>query len=416
MQHKLTNCILCNSDKLDKLIELNSTPLGDSFKKNKEDSLSLKKYDLTLMLCDKCKQIQLSTIVDPEDVYDEDYLYTTDISLGLSEHFNLSAKNIISRFKLISSDLVIEIGSNKGIMLKAFQKNNINVLGIEPAKYAVTQAIKMGVDTINDFFTTKVSDEIIANNKNVKVILANNVIANIPNLSEVFKSIEKLLIINDGVFIFETSYSKDVVDYQLVDTIYHEHISYLSLNAIENSLNQFGLRLFDAQYIDTKGGSIRGYVSVFNSSLHKKTNQLEKLLQEEKETKFYTKNDIFYQNLDSLKDSVKEYISFLTEIKHKVICYGASVGCTTMLYNCGLEDCDILLDDNKSKIDKYSPGLGIKVYNSDYIYDNNVKYIIVLAWRYIEQISKKHKSFLDNGGKFLVVELPTCKLVEYKNG
>lgn len=414
MEYKLTNCILCNNTKLIKLITFNSTPLGDSFKKNKNEAMSLNRYNLDLMMCNKCKHIQLSTIVAPEDVYDEEYLYTTDISHGLSEHFQKSANNIISKFNVTKNDLVIEIGSNKGIMLNEFKKNNINILGIEPAKYAAECATQNGIDTINDFFNINIANKIIKTDYNIKVILANNVMANIPNLNEFFQAIEILLRKDDGVFIFETSYAKDVFEKNLIDTIYHEHISYFSLYSLHKELEKFGLKLYDAEHIKPKGGSIRGYISKINSPKYSTTDRLNQLLKQEIESNFW--NNKIDKNIKVLENDINEYIKFLYKQNHKIICYGASVGCTTMIYNLGLQKCDILLDDNKLKIGKYSPGLGIKVEDSNYIYTENIQYVIVLAWRYIEQIMQKHTKFLKKGGKFILIDLPNNKLVEYKNG
>lgn len=413
----IDNCRLCNSKDISVVSKLIPTPLGDKFLKNKDRAIKLDIHNIDVVLCSNCGQVQLSEIIEPEQVYDEDYLYTTDVSIGLPEHFVKSCKEISSRFNLKPNDLVVEFGSNKGIMLKAFKEKGMRVLGIEPATEVAKQATNLGVETKIDFFTKDLAKNISKEYGKAKIIIANNVIANIPNLEEIAVAISNLLD-DDGIFIFETSYAVNVFEEHLIDTIYHEHISYLSVKPLEKFFEKFGLKLFDAQRINTKGGSLRGYVSFKNNHIET-FNTVKELINLEDTSGIFDLNIYkrFDNNLTAYKKEIIKTIEGLKERNEQIICYGASVGCTTMLYHFDMnQHINYLIDDNPTKFGKHLPGHPIKVYDSNILYEkNNIQTIFVLAWRYIDSIINKHSEYLDAGGKFLVLDLSKLTLTEYKN-
>jgi len=412
---EVDNCRLCHSKNLSLVLSLPPTPIGDKFLKQRKIAISLETHNLDLVLCKNCGQIQLTEIIEPKQVYDEDYLYTTDVSVGLPEHFKKSCKNIINRFDLKKNDLVLEFGSNNGIMLNAFKENGMKVLGVDPVVEVAMQAIKRGVETKISFFTNSLAQEIINEYGKAKVIIANNVIANIPDLNEIGIAISNLLDHN-GIFIFETSYALDVFQKHLIDTIYHEHISYLSVKPLNKFFSKFGLKLFDIERISTKGGSLRGFVTKNESSFSISANVRKMIEIEELSGIFDLK---IYKNIEkSLENYKNNIIDLIFNVKDRgedVACYGASVGCITMMYYFDMNKyVDYLLDDNPVKYNKFSPGYGIPVFNSEVIYEKeNLKKILVLAWRYIQPILKKHQKFLDRGGKFLVLDLSKLEIIEY---
>jgi SAM-dependent methyltransferase len=408
--YKILNCRLCG-EAVAVVARLAKTPVGDRFFHSYEDTLSQELHNVELALCRHCGQIQLSEVIEPAQVYDDEYLYTTAVSHGLPEHFRKSADEIIDRFALDERSLVVEIGSNEGIMLEAFKEKGIKVLGIDPAKIAVDRANGRGVETIHDFFTMELASKIKAEKGLSKVIIANNVIANIPDLKDVFMGIKELLA-DDGVFVFETSYAVDVVQKQLIDTIYHEHISYFSTMALDIFCDLCELRLFDIQRISTKGGSLRGFVCKKASKIQK-TEKVQELINNEKssgifESKVY---EIFENNLQELQQLIQKLCEEQKQNGEKIVVYGASVGCVMMIYQFGLDKyIDFIVDDNIAKIDRYCPRSAIPVYSSFILGKGDVKSVISLAWRFMEPICKKHEQFLQNGGEFLVIDLPSYSI------
>ncbi len=413
----IQNCRLCNSKDISVVSKLEPTPIGDKFLRNKESALSLEMHNNEIVLCKECGQIQLSEIIEPAQVYDEDYLYTTDVSIGLPEHFMKSCEEITRRFELKRDNLVVEFGSNKGIMLKAFQEKGMRVLGIEPATEVAKQAIEIGVETKIEFFTRPLAQSIAKEFGRANIIIANNVIANIPNLEEIALSLVDLLD-EKGIFIFETSYAIDVFESHLIDTIYHEHISYLAVKPLVAFFDKFGLKLFDAEQIGTKGGSLRGFVSLKTNDIETSDNVFN-LINLENNSGIY--DLILYKtfdlNLQDFKTNILNKIKTIKSFEEDIVCYGASVGCTTMLYHFDMvKDVDYLIDDNPVKFGKYLPGSTIEVFDSNIIYEKQkLKTLFVLAWRYIDSICDKHTKFIEQGGKFLVLDLSKLTLVEYSN-
>lgn len=308
--YKVNQCRLCGSNDLKKVITLSKNPVGDRFWRDRKKALECELHDVEVMMCSACGQMQLSEVVEPKEIYEQDYLYTTGTSVGLIEHFRESAKALIDRFGIAKDSLVVEIGSNEGAMLEAFKDEGMRVLGIDPAGIAVEIAKKRGVETICGFFSRNLAKEIrlqkgkanivIANN-----VIANNVIANIPLLTDVVKGIGELLD-DGGVFVFETSYAQSVLKRHLIDTIYHEHISYLSAKPLGKFFDNCGLELFDAEEIWTKGGSLRGYVS--KPLCFTKTQRLGEIVKKEESFIFASHIVANSTSLEVLFDEIKKML------------------------------------------------------------------------------------------------------------
>lgn len=406
-----SKCRLCGAQ-AQNVARLADSPVGDRFFKDKDVALSWEFHKVELALCTHCGQIQLSEVVEPKQVYDDDYLYTTAVSVGLPEHFRASARSISERFGSEGS-FVVEIGSNEGVMLEAFKALGADVLGIDPAKIASDIANSKGVETIHNFFTKELADSIVSEKKKADIIIANNVIANIPNLDDVAQGVESLLDDN-GVFIFETSYALDVIEKHLIDTIYHEHISYFTVMALDKFFNKHNLVLFDAHRIDTKGGSLRGFVAKVGSK-HEKTDNVANMIEVEKSSGIFmpSRYHAFDENLKSFGGKIRNLADSIKQSGSEVIVYGASVGCVMMIYHFGLDKyVDYIVDDNRSKIDKFCPSLGVIVYDSDILKEKKNAIVISLAWRFMEPILKRHIDFKANGGVFKVVDLSKLDILD----
>ncbi|MCI5968204.1 class I SAM-dependent methyltransferase [Helicobacter sp.] len=524
---KIQKCRLCEGGDLVKVIELTKNPVGDRFWRDREKALKSELHNVEIMLCKECGQMQLSEVVEPAEIYTEEYLYTTGTSVGLIEHFRQSAKELIERFRIPQNALVLEIGSNEGAMLEAFREAGMRVLGVDPARIAVKKAQEKGIETIEGFFSLTLAQKIARERGKVKIVVANNVIANIPALVDIMQGIKEVLE-DDGVFVFETSYAASVIQKHLIDTTYHEHISYFSVKPLGRFFTRCGLELFDAEEIWTKGGSLRGYVAkplcfyktkrlenlikfedslifashivanttdfeslfgeiskaleenesfVFESFYAKavlernlldmvytehlnylsllplcvflekrglslyhakeiaskggsiqvwvsknpnreKSKDLQELLEKEKE---FFKQDVFARfstNLLGFRERVREFALGVKKRQGKLVVYGASVGGIMMVYHLGLSDIiDCFVDDNPAKIGAYAPALGVLVYDSKVLEGefNEVKEVISVAWRFMDSITKKHMQFLENGGKFYALELPTLEIKTYEN-
>lgn len=361
---------------------------------------------LDTYLCQDCGLIQLIHIVDPALIY-RNYLYRTSISKGLSEHFKSLCGIAVDRLEIPSGCLVVEFGSNDGTLLQHFKDIGMNVIGIDPAEDLAREANAAGIPTRAEFFDEAAAHDIRHNHGQATLILSNNVMANIDDLTPVLKGISVLMAEN-GAYIFETQYALDVLEHTLLDVIYHEHVSCFSVRPIIAAFERYDLEVFDAERIATKGGSIRIWVQ-HRGGPQAIRSSVDNLVKLEKKTGLY---DLKYHEKFSskVKEIARELHDNVRQIQSeggRVGAYGTSVGCAALIHQFELEDkIDFFFDDTPFKDRLEGPGYDLPVYTGEGVYAESPSLIIILAWRYAEMIIANHQDYLDAGGRFLV-PLPT---------
>ena len=402
------NCRLCGSKNMEMVLHLAPTPSGDAYVTAEKLQEKQELYPLDVMLCRDCGHSQLSVVVDPEILY-KNYIYTTSISLGLSEHFKEYAKSELEKIKPAKGAFVLDIGSNDGTLLVHFKSYGLRVLGVDPAPAVNAIAKGRGVETLTGYFTSQLAEKIKKDKGPASIITANNVFANIDDLSNIMKGIKNLLD-DDGVFILETSYLLPVIQKLLIETVFHEHISYFSVKPLRLFFKNYDMDLFDVEMVPTKGGSIRCCVQHAGGK-RPMSDSVEEIIFIEEENNIHKKEG--FEKLDSRINSVKsELISMLRELSRKgekIAGYGASVGVTTLIYFFDVRQyIEYLIDDNPVRHNRFSPGYHIPVLSSDAIYEKRPDYIVIFAWGYADTIIKKNRKFTDNGGHF-IIPLPEVK-------
>jgi len=405
-------CRICRSKNLIRVFSNEPSPIGEAFIKKKKVDVTQKKYPIDVLLCGKCGLSQLSKIINPEILYKK-YLYYSKTSNDLLKHFSNFSKYLFSRFKIHKNDLIVDVGSNDGMLLNCFKNYKCAVIGIEPSSSQSKIANKKGIKTLNSFFDKKTAKFILSHNKKPKIITACNVIANIDDLNAVFKNIEELLA-DDGIFVFESFYLLDLIKNNVFDFIYHEHLSLFGIKPIQYLCKLYNLELFDTQRIKTKGGSLRFFIR------KKKTNnisyRMKKLIKEETRSNLYSK-EIFIKFRKNINFQKKKLIialkkAVLTNKSARIVGFGASISCITLIYDFGLENkIKFLLDDNSLKHNWLSPGSNIKVINpKKFIFTKN-DIILFLAWRFQKFFINKYKKlFFKNNYKIFQL-LPKFKLI-----
>ena len=252
-------CGICNGTNLSVILNLGEQPPANSLIENIKLISQEIKFPLRLGLCNDCFFVQLLDIVDKEFMFNH-YLYMTSASKPIVEHFKKYADEVYNDYLTSKNEsTVLEIGSNDGSMLLEFKKLGAKVLGIEPAENIAKIANESGILTKNSFFSSTVAKE-ISKTENISVIVANNVVGHVEDLHDFMDGI-KILIKDNGIFIFEVPYLNDLIQKLEFDTIYHEHLSYFSLLPIINWVNQFGLEVFDIKKQSVHGGTIRVFIT-----------------------------------------------------------------------------------------------------------------------------------------------------------
>ena len=392
------------------MFSLTPTPPANAFVAGDQLDQVQPVYPLDLFFCEGCSHLQLLDVVDPAELF-RNYVYVSGTSASFVKHFENYAQFSVDRFALSESNLVVDIGSNDGTLLKKFEQKGVNVLGIDPAHAIAEAATKDGIETWPEFFDQKVADRIRKEKGPASLITANNVFAHADDLSGITDSIRSLLT-PEGVFMFEVSYLGDVFEKTLFDTIYHEHVAYHSVIPLVNFFSAKGMDFFAAKRIDSHGGSLRGMVQL-SGGPHKVDGSITELVDYEKQLKLdkpitWTG---YAQKIDALRDELVDLVTGLKNSGKKIAGFGAPAKATTLMYhfNIGPDIIDFIADDSPLKQGFYSPGLHIPVLAGDAIYENKPDYVVLLAWNFATQIMTKHQKYLDGGGHF-IVPLPNVRI------
>jgi len=256
--HINTECRICHSQNLTKVIDLGLQPLANAFLRADQLTQPEAKFPLEVYVCEDCNLAQLIHVVDKEALF-SDYIYFSSGMPKVSPYWQGYAEEVINGYLKDKNDLVVEIGSNDGVLLWFFKEKGFKVLGVDPAANIAPIAESRGVETRVDFFSEQVATEIERNKGKAKAIIGNNVVAHINDQHDLCHGIKKLLDAN-GVFVFEAPYLVDMFENLTFDTIYHEHLSFLAIRPLRRLFEQFGLEIFDVKIVPAQGQSIRVFV------------------------------------------------------------------------------------------------------------------------------------------------------------
>lgn len=401
-------CRLCGNNKLRKVISLGKSPLANNLLKKPRTSTL---YPLEINFCPKCYNCQLSYVVSRKKLFDN-YLYVTSTTQTFKDHFNKMAEDLTMEFELDKNSIVVDIGSNDGLLLKRFNQMGIKTIGVEPAKNIALIAIRDGVDTIIDFFNKKVVDTIIDTDGKVDVITANNVFAHTEDLKGMVNNVKKLLK-DEGVFIIECQYLYDTIKDTTFDNIYHEHIHYFSVLALNEFFKRNNMNIFKVEHIDSHGGSIRVFVQK-EEGKKAQTSSVNDFLKVERKMGL-DKIDVykkFAEKSYKTRDNFKKCIKDIKSKNKTIVGYGAPAKATTFLNFCKItnKEIDYVVDDNLLKQGLYIPGVDIKINNRE-IMDNNLPdYVVILAWNFAPEILKKLNYYKSLGVKFIIAQ-PKLKII-----
>ena len=404
-------CRLCNSNKLKSVVKFCATPPANAFVSNRDLNIEQETYPLEVFFCCNCKHVQLLDVVNPSILF-KNYVYVSGTSPVFIKHFEEYSKSLINSFSPSFDEIIIDIGSNDGTLLSFFKQEGFKVLGIDPAKEISEIANKKGIETLNNFFDLELSNHIKKNYPKASIITANNVFAHCDDLIGIVNGVKNLLSRN-GTFVFEVSYLVDVVEKTLFDTIYHEHLSYHSVIPLIDFFKSNGMELFKVDFINTHGGSIRGFAKLECSKI-KTDNSIKNLVQLEKKLGIDNPKTFinFYEKITLLKKRLLEILHTLKSEGKKIAAFGAPAKATTLMYQFGLNKdvIDYIIDDSPLKQGLYSPGLHIPVLSSEHLKNQNPDYLLLLAWNFADSIVEKNKEFLESGGHF-IVPLPQIQII-----
>lgn len=399
----MMKCRICKNPKPSNFLSLGPTPLANSFLKIEDLVKTEPCFPLDVVFCQICGLVQLDHVVPPEVMF-RDYIYVSSTSRTMPQHFASYADEIATRFVHAPKDIVLEIGSNDGCLLRAFQKLGVRTLGVEPASNLAEAASAYGIETVNDFFCTRTAREVLGRTGPVTVIVGNNVLAHMGDLHDVVAGMEALLGLN-GVAVFEVPYLLDTLQKNEFDTIYHEHLYYFSLRPLMRLFESGGMRVFDAQRVPVHGGSLRIYVARESSS-QKVLPSVANLLSKEEAAQLDSLEtyQAFARNVKALENDLMLLLREMKGSGGRLAGYGAPAKGNTLLnhFRIGVDILDFIVDRNPRKQGMYTPGMHIPVVSVERLLEEQPDYALVLAWNFAEEIVDQQQEYLSRGGKFIV--------------
>ncbi|MDA8131723.1 MAG: class I SAM-dependent methyltransferase [Elusimicrobia bacterium] len=407
----MLTCRTCRGDRLYKFLDLGFTPPADQFRRKDQLREPETHYPLEVCLCEDCGLVQLNHVVSPEVLYRNDYPYESSITRTGKAHWDAFAKYVVGKLKLGKDDLVVDIGSNVGVLLESFRNNGASVLGVDPAANIVLLAQKRGIETICDFFNSGAVDEILSRKGPAAVITGTNVFAHIDDLHELTRNVKRLLR-KKGVFIFEAPYLVNLVNKLEYDTIYHEHLSYLSLKPLVRFFGEQGMEVFDVQLVDIHGGSFRVYIA--EKGAYPAEPIVKELLDKEEKMGLYTRPvlDKFAADVAKNRAELSWLLHSLKREGKSIVGVSAPAKGMTLLNYCriGTELLDAVSEKSTLKIGRYTPGTHIPVVPDEYLLQHQPDYALLLAWNFADEIMKNLGEYRKRGGKF-IVPIPMPRIV-----
>ena len=365
-------------------------------------------YPLNLCFCTNCFLVQIDYVIDPQTVFYPEYPYMTSMTDMLVNNFEILANKCSDKF-LRSQDLVVDIGSNDGSLLKCFQEKGIKVLGIEATNISKI-ANDRGINTWQEFFDSETVHKIIRKHGKARLVTAANVFAHIPNPIALTKNIKELLT-DDGVFISESQYFLDTVQKNQIDEIYDEHLRYYSLKPYIKLMELSGMSVINAERVSAAGGSIRIFAK---PGKHEASANVARIIKDEEEFGLY--------DLERLKKFGKEAIS----IKHRlmelllnckkggrIVGIGGAARSNTLLGFVGINNSliDYIAEKPGSpKIGLYTPHTHIPIVDEERMFLEQPEFGLVLSWHIGDDLMNilREKGYK---GKF-VMPLPKPHIVQ----
>lgn len=406
------SCRECGEPMGAPFIDLGKMPLANAFLKPEQLDKPEMVFPLRVYFCSYCLLVQAEQFSAPEDIF-SDYVYFSSWSHSWLKHATKYVGNIVEMMGLDKNSFVVEVASNDGYLLRNFVESEIPCLGIEPAANVAKVAIDNGVNTEISFFNKETAKNIAKNHGKADLIIANNVMAHVPDLGGFIAGFKELLK-PQGVVTVEFPHVLNLLNECQFDTIYHEHFSYLSLMAAKVALKKNELMIFDVEELPTHGGSLRLFVQHVESGSRKVTHRVENLLQRERKAGLDSLDA--YRQLSVGAERIKSLlIEFLKKAKSegKSVCaYGAAAKGNTLLNYCGItkDEIDFVIDRNTEKQGCFLPGSRIPVLSPDEISTHKPAYVLILPWNLKEEIVSSLDYVREWGGCF-VVAIPELQVI-----
>lgn len=407
--YRRTTCRGCGSSRLTSFMDFGLVPLaGDFVEQNRLADVRL--YPMDLAFCEACSLVQILNVVSP-DVLFSDYRYLSSITETLQQHFRDFASLLRERF-LHDDALLVEFGCNDGVLLHPLQQLGARVLGVDAAPNVVEIARGRGVPVRHGYFDSDVAREIRVAEGPAMVITASNVFAHIDDLDGVLRGVNELLA-DDGVFVVEVHYVGDLLEGFQFDTVYHEHLCYYSLHALEVLYRRHKLKLFDVQFVPMHGGAVRVFAQR-EGGARERSGQLGDALEQERDIGICDLGTYVRFGIEAAqyRDELRRFVLARREEGRSLSAFGAAGRATILLNYCGLDSSVVqyIVDESPFRCGRCVPGVAIPVVGRQMLETAPTDDCLITAWNYRDEVVSKGEGYLARGGQF-IVPLPRIEVI-----
>ena len=409
--YKRETCRACGENRLRLFLSLGPTPLANSFLKSPDQFVNEHFYPLDVYFCETCSLVQLVDVIDPEVLF-RNYIYVTGTSDTIAAHNIRYADDVVDLLKLDEDDLVVEVASNDGSLLKCFKRHGVRTLGVEPATNIAEKAVAGGIETINLFFNSTTSKQVKESYGPAKAVIGNNVLAHVDETIDFLTGCKELLD-TEGLVIIEAPYLGEFIERLEYDTVYHEHLCYFSVNALIRLCDAVGLSIIRLDFVTVHGGSFRMYAGLKGKYGDHSKDVLS--IAEEERRKGLTEFSRFKSFAEDVKKNRRDIRNLLESLKKEgktIAGYGAPAKGNTLLNYCGIDNKNLpyTVDKNPMKEGLYSPGMHIPVLPVSTLIERQPDYVLILAWNFAEEIMKQQREYHNRGGRF-IIPIPKPKVI-----
>lgn len=406
-------CRSCGSPAGQSVLDLGVQPLANNLLRPQDLNLPEPRFPLEMAVCTACWLVQITEVVPPVKLFSE-YLYFSSVSDALLAHASAAAARYCDEFCLGSRSLVVEVASNDGYLLRNFVASRVPCLGIEPARNIAEVAQGRGIPTLNQFFNFATARQIVAERGRADLVLGNNVFAHAPDTNDFVAALAHL-VKPAGRIVLEFPYACDLIEHREFDTIYHEHVFYFTLTALQPLLARHRLEIHAIKRISIHGGSLRIFVSPCEA--HPIQPSVPALAREE-EVKGVGAFD-YYQDfgfqVQRLRQTLLDQLQSFHSQGHRLCAYGASAKGSTLLNFYGLGrggfDClEFVVDRSPAKLGRLTPGSHLPILPVEELMTRKPRHALLLAWNFADEILSQQQAWRDAGGKF-ILPLPEVQVV-----
>jgi len=405
---QVSSCRACGSPLLEQIVDLGSTPIANGLVEPDGAGPEDPTYPLNLLFCEACSLVQLGYELPAEAIFGTDYPYYTSYSDTLCAHAASHVESLLTSRALGPHSLAIEIASNDGYLLRNFVAAGVRTLGVDPAPGPAAVAEDIGVPTVVDFFGVDLARSLVSKHGQADVVIANNVMAHVPNLDDFVGGFAELLS-DDGILTVENPWVRSMVDHVEFDMIYHEHYCYYSCSSVDALMGRHGLHLNDVEFFSgIHGGSLRWSIG----QRPERTDRCQGFLDAEEadgltRTPYYGQ---FSSRIHDCQQALRETLEGLRTAGRTVAAYGAAAKGATLLNSAGIgaDLVDYVVDRNVHKQGKLIPGCRLLIRPSEVLVNEMPDDVLLLAWNFAEEIARQQWQYLERGGRFWTpVPLPS---------